>query len=270
MLKNKPIPLFLFVTFSITWGMWIPALLTKLNGGTSLLGPDTPTGQFARWAPGITAILVTWFAVGKTGIGPLIKPIKIWRVNLGWYLFALFFQPALFFVTRTVDRWLGNTYDVVSPLSKVDAPIAFVIPVVILTALPGAFMEELGWRGFILPRLQSKYSALMASVLLGLIWGVWHIPSIIYLGETNISHIALAVVNTIPITVLYTWLFNNTQQSLFLVSLFHASQQYSNNFLGTIPTFTSDALVWSFAIVITILEGTKYLSRRKLQYIGVK
>jgi len=127
-------------------------------------------------------------------------------------------------------------------------------------------MEELGWRGFLLPRSQTKHTALTASILVGLTWGVWHIPSMVFFGNTESLQITLSGLNFIPLTILYTWLFNNTGESLLLVTLFHASQQCSNNFLGTIPTFTSDALVWVFAIVITLVEGAKHLTKHKLQY----
>jgi len=260
-MKKNSLLYFFILTFLITWSMWFPAALTKLGGGTSMLGPDG-LGQFGRWAPGIVAIILTSFSAGKKGIGALFRPLKIWRVNTGWYLFALLFQPILFFIAKWIDVLLGNIYEVNSPLTTgVDAPIAFVIPVVIITAIPGAFIEELGWRGFALPRLQNKNTALVASIILGSIWGVWHIPSMLYFGETNGLTIGLAVLNTIPLAILFTWLFNNTQGSLLLVTLFHASLQYSSNFLGTIPSGTADIITWLVAIIVLIITGANHLSK---------
>ena len=260
-MKRYSIPLFLFLTFVFAWSMWLPAALTKLNSGTSILGPDG-VGQFGRWAPGIAAIILTAILLGKQGLGDLFRPLKIWRVDVGWYLFALLFQPGLFFIAKWIDALLGNIYEINSPLTTgVEAPIAFVIPVVIITAVPGAFIEELGWRGFALPRLQNKNTALNASIILGLIWGIWHIPSMLYFGETNSLTIGLAVLNTIPLVILFTWLFNNTQGSLMLVMLFHASLQYSNNFLGTIPSGTAGIITWLVAITVLISTGANNLSK---------
>lgn len=263
-MKRNPLPIFFILTFIITWTMWISATLTKANGGTSILAPDNPVGQLGRWAPGLVAIILTGILAGGKAISGLFRPLKIWRVNIGWYLFALFFQPALFFIAKNIDAILGNSYVVESPLTTVagaQAPIAFVIPVVIISALPGAFMEELGWRGFALPRLQSKNTALIASVILGIIWGLWHIPSLLYFGQTDVLSITLAVVNTIPVVILFTWLFNNTKGSLLLVTLFHASTQYSNNFLGTIPTQTANIIVWLVAIIVVVITGAEHFSK---------
>ena len=263
MLKRNLLPIFFILTFTLTWAMWVPATLNKLNGSASILGPDNPIGQIGRWAPGIAAIILTAIIAGKQGVGALFRPLKIWRVNIGWYLFALFFQPGLFFVSKLIDSVMGNTYDVVSPLASVhiDAPFIFIIIGVIVSAIPGAFMEELGWRRFALPILQTKNNALMASIILGLIWGIWHIPSMIFFGGTNALSILWAVVNFIPVTILFTWLFNNAQGSLLLVTLFHASQQYSNNFLGTIPGGTADIITWLVAIVVLMITGANNLSK---------
>lgn len=272
-MKRNSLLIFFFLAFALTWVMWIPAVFIKLGGGASILGPDNPLGQIGRWAPGIAAILVTAIIAGKQAVGALFRPLKIWRVNIGWYLFALLFQPCLFLAAKWIDAsLLGSIYEVPSPLLSVvnaQAPIAFVIPVIIISAIPGAFMEELGWRGFALPRLQGKNTALVASLILGLIWGAWHIPSMLFFGQTEAPSIAIAILNFIPATILFTWLFNNTKGSLLPVTIFHASTQYTNNFLGTIPTQTANILMWLAAILVVALAGLKNLSRscERVQHI---
>jgi len=260
-MKRFQAAIFFLITFLLTWSMWLPATLTNLNGGASILGPDNPVGQLGRWAPGIAAIILTAIIAGKSGVGDLFRPLKIWRVNIGWYLFALFYQPLLFFFSKWMDGLFGNTYEVISPLTSVEGPIFFVSLAVVISAIPGAFMEELGWRGFALPRLQIKNNALIASVILGLVWGAWHIPSMIFFGETNALGIIWSVATFIPVTILFTWLYNNTQGSLLLVTLFHASIQYSNNFFGIIPTETANITSWVVAIIILFVFSTKNLSK---------
>lgn len=264
-MKRFQLGIFFLLTFLLTWAMWFPAALTKLNGGgTPVLGPASPIGQLGRWAPGVAAIVLMAVIAGKKGIGNLFRPLKIWRVNIGWYLFAFLFQPVLFFVSKWIDvSVLGRTYEVVSPLSTVDiqAPFIFIAIGVIISAIPGAFMEELGWRGFALPRLQNKNNALVASIILGLIWGAWHIPSIMYVEGTDVLNMVWAVVNTVSVTILFTWLFNNTRGSLLLVTLFHMSIQYSENFLGVIPTQTANLLKWVVAIIVVVAAGTNNLSK---------
>jgi len=262
-MKKNSLLYFFFLTFAITWAMWFPAALTKLSGSASILGPDK-VGSFARWAPGIAAIIISAFLAGKHGIGDLFRPLKIWKVPFSWYLFVLLFQPALFFVSKWIDlSLLGKSYEVITPLSTldIDAPFIFIAISVIISAIPGAFMEELGWRGFALPRLQKQNNALIASIILGLIWGFWHIPSIIYLEGTDVFNMVLAVVNTIAVTILFTWIFNNTQGSLLLVTMFHMSIQYSENFLGVIPSQTPTILKWLVAIIILVAVGANNLSK---------
>jgi len=267
MKKQNSLPIFFLLTFALTWAMWISATITKANGGASVLGPDNPIGQIGRWAPGVVAIVLTGLLAGGKAIGELLRPLKIWRVNIGWYLFALLFQPILFISAKWIDGLLGNSYEVVSPLAGLPYPIAFVIPSIVISAIPGAFMEELGWRGFALPRMQTKTrmfpesNAMSASVTLGFIWGLWHLPSMLYFGQTDSLSIGLAILNFIPGTILFTWLFNNTKGSLLLVTIFHASIQYSNNFLGIIPTQTSNILTWLAAIAVVALTGITNFSK---------
>ena len=260
-MKKNLLPIFFLLTFLITWTMWIPAIFAKSSGGTFLFAPDNPIGQLGRWMPGVVAILLTGWIAGKKAISGLFRPLRIWRVNTGWYLFALLFQPVLFFVAKWIDGLLGNSYEISSPLAGLPYPVALVIPSIVISAIPGAFMEELGWRGFALPRMQVKNTALITSVILGLVWGLWHIPSMIFFGQTDALSIAMAIINFIPGTVLFTWLFNNTKGSLLLVTLFHASAQYSNNFLGVIPTQSANVLVWLVAITLVALTGVTNFSK---------
>jgi membrane protease YdiL (CAAX protease family) len=262
MLKRFQIPLFFLLTFALTWVMWIPAVIARWNGEGFALSPDTALGQIGRWAPGIIALLIAYLLSGKDGMAQLIQPIKNWKVGIGWFLVALFLQPALFFAAKWMDSLIGNTYEITSPLAQVSGPIAFVIPVVIVMALPGSFAEELGWRGFALPKLQKKYNALTASAMIALLWGIWHIPSMLYIGENSWATIVNNIFDFIPVTIVYTWLYNNTKGSLLPVTLFHASQQYSNNFLGTIPTSTDGALMWLVAFVVLALTHAANLSRK--------
>ena len=255
--KQFPLILFFMLVFALTWGLWIPATLTKFNGGVSPFGPDQSLGQFGRWAPGLIAMLVTLILAGKQALKGLFQPLGIWRVSFGWYVLAMFIQPLLFLVSRWLDGLLGNTYVIESQLASLSYPITFVIPIVILSSLPGSFAEELGWRGFALPRLQERNNAVVASIVLALAWGVWHVPSLLYFGETQPLSILFAVINFVPVTILYTLLYNNTKGSLMLVTLLHVGQQLSNNFLGVIPTMTDDILMWVVAITLIALYGTQ-------------
>jgi len=272
--KRFQIYLFFLLTLAISWAIWIPATVAKLNGETSVLAPEGLIGGTARWMPGLVAILLSFLVMGKTGTGKLFQPIRSWRAGLFWYLFALLFQVVVFYAGKSIDALLGNLYEVTSPLYSVyGSQAALMAPMVILFAFPGAFAEELGWRGYVLPRLQNKFNALLSSTVIAIIWGAWHIPLLIYFGDLGANDIpgyAVAVANFIPVAIIYTWIYNNTKGSLLPVTLFHVGQQLSNNLLGQLPTYSDEILVWIFAIAVIILEGAESFSRRtsKHQFTG--
>lgn len=253
--KKNDVVVFVFLVYALTWAFWIPALVAKENGGFSIFGPDQFLGQIGRWSPGIVAILLTMVFAGGQGVKKLLQPIAIWRVHIGWYAAAILLQPVIFLGSRLLDNLLGNSYRIESPIESITAPLVFVIPVLIVSSFPGSFAEELGWRGYALPRLQGKVGALIASVNLAVFWGVWHIPSMMYFGQTQVLDIVIAVVNFIPITIIYTWLYNNTKGSLLLVTLLHVGQQLFNNFVGTIPTASDEVMTWLIAILLLAVYG---------------
>ena len=126
----------------------------------------------------------------------------------------------------------------------------------------------MGWRGYVLPRLQTKYSALVSSLILGLIWGLWHYPK--FLAPGNTTSFALFMLDTTAKAILYTWLYNNTNGSLLLVTLFHAASNVAGVFLPVANTVTGSSMsAFGFvvaldviaALLIAKLSGAENLSR---------
>ncbi|MFB0537313.1 MAG: type II CAAX prenyl endopeptidase Rce1 family protein, partial [Anaerolineae bacterium] len=95
----------------------------------------------------------------------------------------------------------------------------FVVPFFLVDVLTNG--EEIGWRGYVLPRLQARFSALVSSLILGVVWGLWHLPRFWVAGDTE--SFALATLHNIAMAVLFTWVYNNTNGSLLMVTLFHAA-----------------------------------------------
>lgn len=260
LITRYQIALFFLLTIALTWAVWIPAVIAKLHGVDSPLAPTSPLGGLARWSPGLVAVLLTAILARRAGVKALFRLGG--RVNILWYAFAFFFEVGLFFAAKGIDTLLGHSYTVASPLVQVyGAQAMLMLPAVILFAVPGVLAEELGWRGFALPGLQTRQGALVSSLIIGLVWGIWHIPSLVYFGTSPLD-IALAVIGTIPLAILYTWLYNNTQGSLLLVILFHFGQQLSLNLLGSWPGYTDEILMWVIAIVVVVVNGPESLSRR--------
>ena len=132
------------------------------------------------------------------------------------------------------------------------------LPVMFIGQIPSSpLLEEAGWRGFALPVLQGRLSAITSSLILGLAWGAWHLPLIVSYSDPVLGYFLLIVANTI----LITWVFNNTGGSLLLAMLFHASLNVSFNVLGI---YQDDPvrliLTWAVVLVVVLGYGARDLS----------
>jgi len=139
---------------------------------------------------------------------------------------------------------------------------AVMVLVAFIFALPNTLGEELGWRGFALPKLQAKYNALIASIILGLFWGIWHIPMWISFGQTGLS-LVVNCITLVGVTILFTWIYNSTNGSLLLIWLFHFVMTVRQYIMSSIPTITPDILTWIIVLVVIIKTGPMYLSCKK-------
>ena len=195
----------------------------------ALSWPTLPISQ--RWpiaavplavlGPGGCAILVTWLADGRAGVRELVGRLLRWRVPLRWYLFAVFgmavgywsvayLVTAVFFPAALVPPPLGQLLLV---------PVNLAVLVVLL-----GLVEELGWRGFLLPRLSAQLTPLRAALLVGLVWWAWHLPVRVRLDQPDgAAYAALFLVGVMADAVILAWLFHRTGGSVLLVALFHAA-----------------------------------------------
>ena len=118
----------------------------------------------------------------------------------------------------------------------------------------GAFGEEFGWRGFALDRLQARWNALVSSMILGVIWGVWHAPLILSTGRDFINAFILPIPASIFYSILFTWVYNNTEGNIFGVILLHALGNVAKLMITTVdPTFTGIYWIYyNFGIYIIV------------------
>lgn len=218
------------------------------------------------------SLIMTGLTLGKAGVIALLKRFLIWRVNWKWYLVALALYPTLFLSAVALNAVLTQTpIDFTTVLAyRIFGAGAYlpllVVPYFLFDALANG--EEMGWRGYVLPRLQVKYSALAASLILGVIWGFWHLPK--FLGNWNTTLFALFMIKTMADAVLYTWLYNSTRGSLLLVTFFHASGNAAAVFLPIANTVSAEnlltfiisiILIISSAVIVTIAARSARLSR---------
>jgi len=264
--KSPRFQLILFFGLSLlSWLIWIPQAAAALGCNVPAVPLDSPLNALAVWAPGLAALVVCALAEGKAGARALFRPIRHWRVGVGWYAFAVLFPAVQWLAALGIDRLLRRTYALgPCPVLAVLGPqAAALLPFILVFALPNALGEELGWRGCALPKLQARHSALTASIVLGLFWGLWHIPA--WIAQEQIAPaplpVFLQITSTIPAAILFTWIYNNTAGSLLPVWLFHASIAITGSFTPALPTHTQSILSWGVAIAIVVVAEPTRLSR---------
>ena len=230
------------------------------------------------WGFILAAVLMTWLTLGRSAVITLLKRYILWRVHWKWYLVALFLYPAVILLAVLINAALTRTPLDFSQVfarqifgASANLPVLF-IPFLLFDAIANG--EEIGWRGYILPRLQVKYSALISSLIIGVVWGFWHLPK--FLAPGNESSFVLFMVRIIPETVIYTWVYNNTRGSLLLVTLLHAAGNAAGVFLpiaNTVSGTNQGALLIQIAldvlvaVGVVLLAGAEKLSRSEVKQI---
>ncbi len=251
-IARHPLLAFFLLAFGLSWGVWLlqaPLLFY-------------PPGPF------LAAIIVTAATEGRTGVKALLSRLVRWRVGRRWYAVALGAIPALILAAVALNVLLGAPAPTAAQLALLPG-VLLALPVILLT--DGAW-EELGWRGYALPRLQAARSPLAASVILGVVWAAWHLPIMI----TNMTvrqapwagNLAWAVW-LIPGAIFLTWLYNNTKGSVLLTTLAHAAQNAVGGAFAFQLFAGADmvrlfwlvaALSWVLALGLVLLTG-RNLSR---------
>ncbi len=256
----------LVLMFAFTWP--IDLLWAANTRGWSVIQIYQPLTLLVGYGFVVATILATAVVNGKAGVVSLLRRFLIWRVSWIWYAVALFLPLALYlagmglqFALTSVPPDFNNVF--AKNLFGQDANLwLFLVPFFLINVLING--EEIGWRGYVLPRLQSRRSALVSSLIIGVIWGLWHIPKFLTAGS-NQSNTAfgISVLDTVAEAILFTWLFNNTLGSLLLVTLFHAAWNTWSIFLpvdsAVIPILVVD---WLVAAAIVFTTGAEHPTRQ--------
>jgi membrane protease YdiL (CAAX protease family) len=204
------------IAFAITWiivglYIWNAEAVTRLIGPMAL---GAPAFYLAVYAPALAAIVVTAVRYGRPGLASLFGSLLRIRAKWIWIAISLLGYPALWLVTSLVAAASDGR------LAAFDFhPWLVGLPLVLLGGHllkdPGALGEELGWRGFALPRLLELTDARIASLVLGVVWAVWHLPAF-YVGSLSQSGFAFLpfVLQVVAFSVFMAWLFVNTRGSV--------------------------------------------------------
>lgn len=254
--NHKPVVIFILLTYLLSWGL-MGLFIAQFRGWISVPLTFEPFLILGSWFPNIAAFLVIAFVLKqKGGVKQLLKGWLKFKVPAFWYLVA--FSPVVFAV---ISMFIYKLLYGVNPVSEIVFDPISMLALIIISTVTGATGEELGWRGFALPRLQVRMNALNASMVLGVIWTLWHLPLwFAGLGYENIPFGAYVIL-VMSYTVLITWACNNSRGSMVIVTIFHLMMNVAMNILEIKAYFVYAILVLAITVVVVFLYRPSKLSK---------
>jgi len=243
--------LFFALAYGITWlfsALATPGLLPlELPAVVRGLG-----AVLCHFGPSLAAVLVSAASGGRTALRRLLGQLGRWRVGAGWYAFVLLYPLAARLLAAGLDVALGGKVPLPFRAGGVPAgnPLLLFVPVFAAVLLQAGLAEEIGWRGFALPRLQARHSALISSLILGILWAGWHFHPLNWPLMRPVA--PWYVLGTLPFTILFTWVYNSSGGSLLLAVLFHTASNVSDWILPIVPFLSSAGSGRAYGLLILI------------------
>ena len=241
--------------FVLAWSVLIPQALYSQG----LLSAPLPAFLeiLTGWAPGIAAVVITTIVMGRAGVRELLRRFLVWRVGVQWYLIAFFLLAILILGGIGLHVLFG---DAMPSIPAAGAPLWKIASAFLLFVVLGFLIntEEIAWRGFALPRLQSRYNVLVACVLLAIPEVALHLPLFWVKDNPFYQTVGLFWFSafSVALVFIYAYIFNKTKGSLLIVTILHASQNAWANLLSdntARPFYFTVALVWMIAIALIFL-----------------
>lgn len=253
----RALAVFFAITFAMSWTCWFA------TGGISSAG-DSALVLLGTFAPGIVALILTARAEGRPGVTALLSRLFAWRVRARWYVFAFGSIAAIKLTAAVIHRLLLGMW----PRFGTEPLLLMIAATLTSTLVGGQAGEEIGWRGFALPRLASRFGYGIASLLLGVIWAVWHLPLFFIAGTTTTGQsFPLYALQVTALSVALAWLYRNTNGSLLLTMLMHAAV---NNTKDIVPSAVAGAthpfalstspIAWITVVLLWMCAGSFLLT----------
>jgi len=245
---------FFVLAFAITWAVWVPRAAGVPTGAV---------GQLWTWVPAAAALITAALTGGRSAVGELGERLLRWRVGWRWYAVVIV-GPAVFsLAVAALYALLGGSWaDAVPPALSGQTPLVLLPLFLVGLFLTDGLGEELAWRGFALPRLLVDHSALVASLILGVLWAAWHLPLVwTEVAPLYQQPLWLLFLDVTAKSVLFTWVFLHTRGSVFLAALLHAT---TNLFLvspvvaegGSVALLLlAAAAKWALVVLVIAVAG---------------
>lgn len=250
---------FFAIAIGFTWLFWIPDGL-----GKSGVLPDTiwtNLGFLGAWGPLVAAMYLTAKEKGLSGIKNLLTKGTDYKFGKGCWAVILLLFPVLIFLAYIISI----SAEGIAPPSQAEG-LYWYLPFIFFSVLftGGPFQEEFGWRGYALPRLQTAYSPFIASLILGFIWAIWHLPQFLVPHEKTgmfyITPVWSFILTVMAANFIYTWVYNHTKGSILGVLILHTLM---NLFLWIFPVlYTDTGYLWILGLFTMAAAGVILVDRK--------
>lgn len=222
------------LTFAFTWTAWLAPAALGAPDNSGFFGLGGPVFLLGVFAPAFVALALTASSEGRAGVARLLSRIGRWQVGVHMYLFAIGYMAATKLFAALLHRIAIGEWP-----SFGDTPLPLLLGAILVSTWVQAG-EEVGWRGYALPRLATHLGLGGASILLGVIWALWHLPLFFLEGSgSDGQSFPIYLLHVTALSVAMSWLYWKTEGSLLLVMLMHASV---NNTSGIVPAALPNAV----------------------------
>lgn len=248
---------FFALAFGWSWVCWLVSSVVRPQWA-AFAGVLFFAGNFG---PSLAAIVVVRSVDGRNGLCSWLMDCLQWRVGWRWLAIAFFLPLAVIALAAATHIALGGT---ISPSPAIGHVGLAIVNFGLILLLGGPLGEEFGWRGYALPALQERYSWRVASLILGAVWSLWHLP-LFFIADTVQSRnpVGLFILSTIAMSILLAWLFNHTEGSVIPVLVLHTAV---NAWSWVIPVMVvGDLRPYGLAVGLLVLVALGLLSNPEKQ-----
>ena len=248
--------LFFILAYATAWAFFLTA------GATDI--PELRSALFlvGAFMPALVALWLTAQTEGRAAAGALLRRVVAWRVDWRLYLLAAGYPAAIKLAVALVHRLAVGTWP------RFDGPQWYLIILAIFAATPSKAGEEIGWRGYALPRLASRLGLRWSSVLLGAIWACWHLPQFFISGnDTSAQSFPVFLLEVTALSVVLAWLHARANGSVLLPMLLHSAVNESKDIVpsvvrgATTPLALSSSLVAWLTVLVLWMGAAYFLVR---------
>jgi len=238
------LPAFFALAFAWSWICWLlaPAVKAQFPLAAAVLS------GLGGFGPGVAAVAVVGYGGGRAALRPWLGRCLQWRIGWQWFALAFFLPLALMVSAAVVHAALGGTLGA-SPVAG-HLPLAAANLVLILL-LGGPLGEEFGWRGYALPALQERHGWRVASLILGAVWGLWHLP-LFFTADTLQGRIPLLpfLLSTVALSVVFAWLYNRSRGSVLPALVLHTAVNW---WVWVVPGLSAAGASRQFGLLLGLL-----------------